>query len=177
VDDVTGHRPTARNVGTPAVHRVYVVEDQDHVRSLLVELLDAVADITVVGHTSSASASLDDIRRLRPDVAIIDGHLGGDSGLDVCRAVRREVPEVVCVILTSAAGNVQRRHEASSAGAVAYVVKEVREFDLVGVVRRVATGQRPIDDRRSLRRSDSASGEFQGAPGGHVARGQTDTTR
>ncbi|MGH3471743.1 MAG: response regulator [Nocardioidaceae bacterium] len=75
----------------------------------------------------------------RPRVAVLDVHLPDGNGVEVCREVRSENPEVACLVLTSFADD-QALLDAILAGSSGYVLKEVGGSDLVGDIRKVATG-------------------------------------
>lgn len=129
---------------SPNAITVYVAEDHDSVRLRLVDLIAGSAGLTVVGSSGSPFVAVDEIRRLGPDVAVVDGRLGAVSGLDVCRLLSQTAPTVSCVIVTSAVALAWGRAEAARAGAAAYLVKRLDDFPLVQVIRQVAAGDRPI---------------------------------
>jgi len=83
--------------------RVMVVEDNAFARATVTGALEGGADdIHVVCDTASAVEALDRGRRLAPHAALLDLDLGeGPSGVDLARALRRELPGIGIVILTS----------------------------------------------------------------------------
>lgn len=149
IDDASRSDDAAVGRGLPPV-AVYVVEDHDHVRSILVDYINAAGGFQVVGAHGTAREAVAEIVRLRPRIAVVDGRLGHSSGLDVCRDLRVSAPEVSCLIVTSAVALTWGPSEAAQAGALAFVVKQLRDFDLVDVLVRIANGERPIDDARPL---------------------------
>jgi two-component system response regulator DevR len=80
----------------------------------------------------------------RPDVAILDARLPDGSGIDVCRDIRSEMPEVNCLILTSYDDD-DAIFAAVMAGAAGYLLKEIRGTSLVDAVRQVAAGKSLLD--------------------------------
>ncbi|MDX6299297.1 MAG: two-component system, NarL family, response regulator DevR, partial [Nocardioidaceae bacterium] len=84
------------------------------------------------------------IPALRPDVAVLDGRLPDGSGIDVCRDIRSQHPEIAAIILTSYDDD-EALFSAIMAGAAGYVLKQVRGNDLLNTVRRVAAGQSTLD--------------------------------
>ena len=141
--------------------RVFLLDDHEVVRRGLVALLQSVTDIEVVGESGSAVAAVEEIVRLKPDVAILDARLQDGSGIDVCREIRSSVPSVGALILTSYEDD-EALLSAILAGAAGYVLKEVRGNDLVESIRRVATGQNLLDPgitRRVLQRVRSGGNE------------------
>jgi DNA-binding NarL/FixJ family response regulator len=66
------------------------------------------------------------------------------NGIEVCRDIRSEYPDVACLMLTAFADD-QALVDASLAGAAGYVLKQIRGTDLVGAIRKVAAGSRLLD--------------------------------
>jgi DNA-binding NarL/FixJ family response regulator len=124
--------------------RVFLLDDHEIVRRGIRELLEGEPDIVVVGESGSAAEATRRIPALRPDVAILDGRLPDGSGIDVCRDVRSQNPEINALILTSYDDD-EALFSAIMAGAAGYVLKQVRGNDLVDMVRRVAAGQSTLD--------------------------------
>ena len=81
---------------------------------------------------------------IHPDVAILDVRLPDGSGVEVCRDIRSQMPEIACLMLTSYADD-EALYTAIMAGAAGYVLKQVSGMDLVNDVRRVANGESLLD--------------------------------
>jgi DNA-binding NarL/FixJ family response regulator len=87
-------------------------------------------------------------------VAVLDIRLGEGSGVEVCRDIRSQYPDVKCLMLTSFEDD-QALVEASLAGAAGYVLKQVQGGDLLEAIRMVADGRVLLDratTRLALRR-------------------------
>jgi DNA-binding NarL/FixJ family response regulator len=69
--------------------RVLVVENSKVLVGRLIERLEAVANVIVVGIADAAATAIEQIDRLRPDVLIVDIALASGTGFDVLRALRR----------------------------------------------------------------------------------------
>jgi two-component system response regulator DevR len=124
--------------------KVYLLDDHEVVRRGLRELLEHESDIEVIGESGSAQEATRRIPALRPDVAVLDGRLPDGSGIDVCRDIRSQNPDIAALILTSYDDD-EALFSAIMAGAAGYVLKQVRGNDLVDTVRRVAAGQSALD--------------------------------
>jgi two-component system response regulator DevR len=124
--------------------RVFLLDDHELVRRGLRELLEVEGDIEVVGESGSAAEAIRRIPALKPDVAILDARLPDGSGIDVCRDVRSIDPNVRALILTSYDDDTAL-FAAIMAGASGYVLKDIRGTDLIGGIRRVASGQSLLD--------------------------------
>lgn len=126
--------------------RVFLLDDHELVRRGIRDLLWGEDDLTVVGEASTAAEALEKIPLTRPDVAVLDVRLGekGPSGVEVCRDIRSQHPEVACVMLTSFADD-EALFASILAGAAGYVLKQIRGGDLVSAIKRVAAGESLLD--------------------------------
>ena len=124
--------------------RVFLLDDHELIRRGLTELLESEGDIVVVGESGLAEDAKRKIPALRPHVAILDGRLPDGSGVDVCREIRSQHPEIAALILTSYDDD-DALFSAIMAGASGYVLKQVRSADLLDTVRQVAAGRSMLD--------------------------------
>ena len=123
---------------------VYLVDDHEVVRRGLKALIEAEDDIEVVGEAASAGMAMAGITEAAPDVALLDVRLPDMSGVQVCREVRSQNPEINCLMLTSFSDD-EALFDAIMAGASGYLLKEVQSQDLVEAIRRVAAGESLLD--------------------------------
>jgi len=124
--------------------RVFLLDDHELVRTGLRSLLEGAGDIAVVGEAATVAEALARIPPIHPDVAILDVRLPDGSGVEVCREIRSQIPEIVCLMLTSYADD-EALFAAIMAGASGYVLKQVGGSDLVGDIRKVASGGSLLD--------------------------------
>ncbi len=80
--------------------RVVIADDHKILRQSLFILLQQEDDIEVVGEAGSGQEALDEVQRLKPDIAILDISLPQLSGLDVAAHLRQAMPDVRVIILT-----------------------------------------------------------------------------
>jgi two-component system response regulator DevR len=132
-----------------AMIRVFLLDDHEVVRRGVAATLEAEDDITVVGEAGDAATAIDEIRRSQPDIAVLDVRLADGSGIDVCRAITAEFPDVKSLILTSYDSD-RARVGAGGARAAGFVLKQIRSNDLIDAIRGVAAGRRYLD-RAELR--------------------------
>src|SRR3954465_12488429 len=76
----SGHNSFSRNA------TIVVADDNDAILEHVVAMLEGAS--RVLGTIRSAPTAIDEIQRLRPDVAILDVSLGEDSGIDVAKELR-----------------------------------------------------------------------------------------
>jgi len=122
------------------VTRVFVLDDQDFVRRSLKLALEADGEVEVVGEAGTAEEAQARIPQTRPDVAVLDVRLPDGNGVEVCREVRAQHPEIQCVML-SAFDDDDVVAQSILAGASGYVLKQIRHGDIVNAVRLVASGE------------------------------------
>lgn len=137
-------------MGTASPIRVFLLDDHEVVRRGVAALLEAAGDIEVVGEAATAESAMGRIKAVQPDVAVLDVRLPDGSGVEVCRDVRSEMPEVGCLMLTSFADD-EALFQAVLAGASGYVLKQIHGSDLVGAVRTVAAGGSLLDPTSTAR--------------------------
>lgn len=117
--------------------KVLIVDDEPLARKRLARLVARIAGATVVGEAANGREALEQIRALRPDVALLDIRMPGLDGLAVARAL----PAPVQVIFTTAYDEYAVR--AFEANAVDYVLKPVQQARLEEAFGRVRQRSRP----------------------------------
>jgi DNA-binding NarL/FixJ family response regulator len=131
-----------RPAGPPIT--VYLLDDHELVRRGLHDLIDRAPDLTVAGETGLVATAVREIPELQPSVALLDVQLPDGNGIEVCRQVRSDHPEVACLMLSGfddAAG----RLSAVTAGAAGYLLKHATPASVGAAIRRAATGQSLLD--------------------------------
>jgi DNA-binding NarL/FixJ family response regulator len=129
---------------------ILLADDHRIVRQGLRALLKSEPDLNVVGEAGDGLEALELIKKLRPDVVVIDLMMPGLNGLEVARQTSKQMPQTRIVILSmyDDEGFVL---EALSHGVAAYVLKDANSSDLVQAVREVAAGRHylspPLSDR------------------------------
>jgi DNA-binding response OmpR family regulator len=68
--------------------RVFIADDSQPVADMLTELITDPGKVEVVGVGETEDATIDSIRRMKPDVVVLDLQLRVGSGANVIRAVR-----------------------------------------------------------------------------------------
>ncbi|MEM8747402.1 MAG: response regulator transcription factor, partial [Actinomycetota bacterium] len=142
---------------------VFLLDDHEVVRAGVKAALEAEPDLRVVGEAGDAARALEVVRESSPQVAVLDVRLGDGNGIDVCRDIVSEFPDVRCLILTSFDSD-RALVDARLAGAAGFVLKQIRATELIEAIRHVADGRQLLDDaevRLAMRRlSDSEEGQL-----------------
>jgi len=122
---------------------ISIVLADDHliVRQGLHALLEAEPDLNVIGQTGDGLEAVELVKRLNPDVAVLDLMMPGLNGLEVARQLSKMTPRTKIIILSmyDDEGFVL---EALSNGVSAYVLKDTGSADLINAVREVICGHR-----------------------------------
>ncbi|MEP1125332.1 MAG: response regulator transcription factor [Ilumatobacter sp.] len=143
--------------------RIFLLDDHEVVRHGVRAALEAEDDMTVVGEAGDAAHAMAAVRECDPDVAVLDVRLGDGNGIDVCREITSEFPDVKSLILTSFESD-RAVVDAGLAGAAGFVLKQIRSAELIDAIRKVAAGRQMLDDaevRMAMRRlRDSEEGRL-----------------
>ena len=104
----------------PKRPRVLLAEDHPEVAKAVCRVLSL--DCEVVGTVADASAVLEAVQRLQPDVVVLDLNLSHSNGLDACRLITRANPQTK-VIMFTALNDPDVKQRAFEVGASAFVSK------------------------------------------------------
>lgn len=160
--------------------RVLLAEDQGMMRGALALLLSMEEDIEIVAQVASGDDVLPAAVATRPDVALLDIEMPGQSGLAAARLLREYYPDCKIVIVTTF-GRPGYLREAMDAGVSGFVVKDGPVDQLAGIIRRVLAGDRVVDPTLAVaalasgpnplteRERDVLAAALDGSPVGEIA--------
>lgn len=120
--------------------RVVLAEDHHVVRAAVATYLTKEADIEVIGEVAEGNMLLDTVKRLKPDILLLDAHMPGHKVIESAQTLRKEHPDVRILVLSA----YHRREYVLSlihAGAAGYILKDDSPQMLVQAVRAVAQGE------------------------------------
>jgi two-component system response regulator NreC len=120
--------------------RVLVVDDHEVVRAGLRMLLEAEDDMVIVGECGTAEEAIAAVKRLDPDVVLMDIVMPGMSGISATRQIKASCPDTN-VLALSVHEDEQYFFEMLLAGASGYVPKRAAPDDLLSAIRSVNRGQ------------------------------------
>jgi two-component system, NarL family, response regulator NreC len=122
--------------------RVVLADDMAIVRSGLRLLVDSQVDMQVVGEAGDGKGAVDQARRARPDVVVLDLTMPDTDAMATIRQLARLGTRTVVLTMHDDPGFVAA---ALAAGAHGYVVKKAADVDLLAAIRAVSRGCRFLD--------------------------------
>jgi DNA-binding NarL/FixJ family response regulator len=120
------------------------VDDHELVRRGLIEIIDTEEDLSVVGQAGDVQEALLTLASITADVAVLDVRLPDGSGIELCREIRSLYPNVKVLMLTSFLDD-EAILGAVLGGASGYVIKDIKNLDLLEAIRKVAAGETLLD--------------------------------
>jgi two-component system response regulator NreC len=129
-------RARARRIGAPQGAQLTLILIDDHaiLRDGVRALLEAERDLQVIAEAASLAEGIVLVKRLRPDIVIIDISFPAGSGIEAIGTLRRECEGVTIVVLT-VHNNAECLHAAMRAGADEYVAKHAAYETLLRAIR------------------------------------------
>jgi DNA-binding NarL/FixJ family response regulator len=118
---------------------VLLVDDHNIVRDGLKALLMAEGDINIIAEAQTGREAVLLTERHRPNVVVMDLAMPRLNGCEATRQVLKVVPSTKVVVLSTYSDD-EHLHQAISAGAAAYLLKQTASGDLVKAIREVAKG-------------------------------------
>lgn len=119
--------------------KLLLVDDHPIVRSGLRMLFLSEPSMQIVGEASSGQEAIDAVRRLQPDVVIMDVAMPGINGIEATRRIKAAHPQTAVLALTMYEDE-QYFFEMLNAGASGYIPKRAAPDDLVSAIKVVAEG-------------------------------------
>jgi len=149
--------------------RVLLADDQALIRMGFRMVLDAEADIEVVGEAAGGAAAITQAKALNPDVVLMDIRMPGVNGIEATAEITRTLDTKVLILTTFdldeyAFGGLR-------AGASGFLLKDTHPAELIEAIRTVASGEAVVSPRITRRMLEMFAGQL---PSGATASGQVD---
>lgn len=138
--------------------RILCVDDHPLLREGISTLINSQRDMQLVGEATNGHEAIQQFRKLRPDVTLMDLRLPDMCGTDATIAIRTEFPEAHIIVLTTLEGDVEIQR-ALEAGARGYVLKSMPPKELVEVIRQVQAGKKRIPSQVAAQLAEHLSDE------------------
>jgi len=129
--------------------RVLVAEDMRILRDTLVSVFNLEDDIKVVSQVAVGTDIVPKALAERPDVAVLDIDLPGLDGISAAAQLHQQLPGCRVLILT-VLGHPGQLRDALDAHVSGFMVKDAPSDQLIDAVRKVAAGERVVDQKLAL---------------------------
>jgi len=149
--------------------RVLVADDHAIVRTGIRHVLENEPGFTVVAEASTGTEALELAASLKPDVAVLDISMPGESGLRVAAELRTRSPDTHVLIL-SMHDNTEYVLESLRAGAHGYLLKDTAATELCAAIRAVRRGESYFSPPIAGRLSAVVRGEAEPTPVGALSQ-------
>ncbi|MDB5882028.1 MAG: DNA-binding response regulator [Ramlibacter sp.] len=163
--------------------RVLIVDDQALLRRGMALMLSLERDIEVVGEAGDGVQAVELARLLRPDVVLMDLHMPRKGGVAATREITAALPQTRVLVLTTLDSD-QAVFDAIQSGALAYLLKDAGEADVLDALRAVHRGEsrltpqiarKVLDQFRRLSESAPAPAARPADPGSDVSLSDKET--
>lgn len=128
--------------------RIMIVDDHEVVRMGMRLLFESEDDFTVTGEASNGAEALAKVATLDPQLILMDVRMEKMGGIEACREIKSQYPQVNILMITSYTDN-EAITASILAGASGYLLKHLSRAELLRSVRLVAAGQTLIDPSAS----------------------------
>jgi DNA-binding NarL/FixJ family response regulator len=116
--------------------KLVIVDDSAVVRERLANLLTDLDAIQLIGQMQDGQEAIDGIKKLRPDIVILDIRLPGVGGIEVLQEIKKQHPAPMVIILTNYPYE-QYWKKCMDAGADAFFDKSTEFNKIVDVIKQV----------------------------------------
>jgi DNA-binding NarL/FixJ family response regulator len=140
----------------PSSIRILSVDDHPLIRQGIAGLVATEADMNLIAQAANGREAIQQFRRHRPDITLMDLQMPEMNGFDAIIAIRGEFPEARIIVLTTYAGDVQALR-ALKAGARAYLLKDSLHKELLATIRAVQAGKKSMSPEVTFQLAEHAT--------------------
>lgn len=123
--------------------KVVIFDDNDSLRDSIAMLLQDCEDYTLAGSYSHCLDAIEDIKKTKPDVVIMDIDMPGMNGIEGVKLIRKNFPSLQILMLTVFDQD-EKVFAAIKAGAGGYILKNVEPKNLLNAISEVYSGGAPM---------------------------------
>jgi len=137
--------PMAKNTKPVSTRNVFIVEDHPVFRAGLTQLVNGEPGLRVSGNAATAAKALQDIRRLKPELVLVDIGLPGKNGLELIKALRVKEKKVKLLVI-SMHDEALYADRVLRAGGDGYVMKQEDPSEIIEAIQDVLAGRTYVSE-------------------------------
>lgn len=126
--------------------RVFIVDDDESIRSAYTTMVNSTTKFKVVGDFDNCEDAIKALKKLKPDIVMMDIGLPQMSGIEGTRAISKLDPHIE-VIIVSVHDEGQSVFEALKAGASGYISKSANYTELLSALEEIERGGAPMSSK------------------------------
>jgi DNA-binding NarL/FixJ family response regulator len=138
--------------------RILTADDHVLLRKGIAAIIASQPDMSLVAEASNGREAVDQYRKHRPDITLMDLQMPEMNGLDAVIAIRAEFPDARIIMLTTYAGDVQVLR-AMKVGARGYLLKTLLDKELLETIRAVHAGRKVLSAEASYELAEHATSD------------------
>jgi DNA-binding NarL/FixJ family response regulator len=142
--------------------KVLLVDDHDIVMDGIASIVSEAPNLQVVGKASSVDMAKELLTQLSPDLVLTDISLGESNGLELTKYITAKYPSIKVIVLTMH-DSVQHISSLLEAGAMGYLLKNVRQNELFIAIQQVMEGKQYIQQSIAVRYTKSLNSQQEAA--------------
>lgn len=142
----TAQHPISSASQPLAKSRIFLVDDHAMFREGLRQLIEREPEFIVCGDAEEADSALEGIKNTNPDLIVVDISLGGSSGIDLIKAIKKEYEDLPVLVVSMHEESLYAER-AFRAGAMGYVMKHEPSKTVKAAIRKVLGGNMYLSDK------------------------------
>jgi DNA-binding NarL/FixJ family response regulator len=138
--------------------RILAADDHALLRRGIASIIASQLDMSLVAEASNGREAVDQYRKHRPDITLMDLQMPEMTGMDAMIAIHSEFPDARIIVLSTYAGDVQVLR-AMKVGARGYLLKTLLDKDLLETIRAVHAGRKMLSAEASYGLAEHATSD------------------
>jgi len=139
-------------------YRLLLADDHPLIRQGLKKIIEEVPELEVIGEAGDGFELLALLKNSTVEMVILDLSMPNLRGVEVIRAIKKKYPEVKMLVLTM---HKEYLHQALSAGADGYLLKEDADLELFTAIENIRQGQISLSPRLKKEQDRTRTSEFE----------------
>ncbi|QCK16779.1 response regulator transcription factor [Mangrovivirga cuniculi] len=126
--------------------KIIIIEDQQDLRESFEVIINGSDKFFVQNTYPDAEKALKDVKKVNPDIAMVDLELPGMNGIEAIKHIKEKSPKTECVIVTVYEDS-DLVFEGLKAGAVGYIIKNANYLEIISALEELVRGGSPMSSQ------------------------------